>query len=246
MSTQAQGPQFAAPNNRGTHPFSRDSVATTCARSSQAQILANQLNALASSGPRTPEGKARVAQNSVTLGLFASRDLVRPEEQSEYDELRAALEAELLPATVMERTHAMEILHATWRLRRCAVTEAGLDPAEHDATSATQLAIDRARAHARNNLRRASADLSRLQTERHLKSRLESDTPDTAETMVSHQSVVKTLAHDARRRLNLRKLEDLDTFESLFARAAAKISSPITKQTQFPAGPPPPEAAPIG
>jgi hypothetical protein len=203
----------------------------------EARILANRLNALASSGPRTPEGKARVAQNSVTLGLFASRDLIRPEEQSEYDELRAALEVELLPATVMERTLAMEILHATWRLRRCALVEAnltapavesGLDPMEHDPTRPTQLAIDRARAHARNNLRRASADLSRLQTDRHLKSQL---APDTAETMISHQTLAKTLAHDTRRRLNLRKLEDLDTFESVFERAA-KFHAPITKQTQ--------------
>jgi hypothetical protein len=95
---------------------------------SEAQNTANRLNAQASTGPRSPEGKSRVAQNSVKLGLFSARDLVLPEEQSEYDELRAALEAELLPATVMERTLAMEILHATWRLRRCALTEAGLVP----------------------------------------------------------------------------------------------------------------------
>jgi hypothetical protein len=217
---------------------------------SDARRLANQLNALASTGPRTSEGKARVAQNSVTLGLFASRDLVRPEDQPEYDDLRAALEAELLPATVMERTLAMEILHATWRLRRCALVEAnltapavesGLDPMEHDPTRPTQLAgvqtnVDRARAHARNNLRRASADLSRLQTERHLKSQLE---PYAPESLISHQSVAKTLANDTRRRLNLRKLKDLDTFESVFEHAAAKFHTPTAKQTQF-ADPPRP------
>ncbi len=202
------------------------------------RTLANRLNAAASTGPRTAEGKARVAQNSVTLGLFASRDIVRPEEKEEYDELRNALESELLPATVMERTLALEILHATWRLRRCAVVEAGLaaaletDPMDNDDARPTQTAVDRARAHARNHLRRASADLSRLQTERHLKAQLESETP---EALVSHQAIAKTLAQDTRRRLNLRKLEELDDIESVLARASAKFSSSITKQTQPPA-----------
>jgi hypothetical protein len=90
---------------------------------SEAQTAANRHNAQQSTGPRSPEARARVSQNSVTLGLFAARDIVRPDEQSEYDELRAALEDELLPATVMERTLAMEILHAKWRLRRCAVPQ---------------------------------------------------------------------------------------------------------------------------
>jgi len=209
-----------------------------------AKFAANQANAQHSTGPRTPEGKAAVSQNSVTLGLFAARDLVRPEDQSEYDELRAGLEAELCPATTMERTHAMEILHASWRLRRCAVVEAGLlestlhsglDPMESSADSAvTQASIDRARAHARNNLRRASEDLSRLQTERRLRAELETpDAPDAPKTegLASHQSMTKTLALDVRRRLSLRKLAGTDTFESLLRHALAQKNTPITKQT---------------
>jgi hypothetical protein len=199
---------------------------------SESRTLANRLNALASTGPRTDEGKARVAQNATGLGLFSSRDIVRPEETEEYEALRTALESELLPATVMERTLALEILHATWRLRRCAAVEnsltSELDPMEDEQAGLTQTAVDRARAHARNHLRRASADLSRLQTERHLKAQLESHTP---EALVSQQAIAKTLAQDTRRRLNLRKLQELDTFESILERAA-KFSSSITKQTQ--------------
>jgi hypothetical protein len=126
-----------------------------------ARQTANQANAQHSTGPKTPDGKAAVAQNAISLGLFSSRDLVRPEEQSEYDELRASLESHLRPATAMERTHAMEILHAAWRLRRCALVEAnllaptlesGLDPMEQDKTAATtQVKVDRARAQARNS-----------------------------------------------------------------------------------------------
>ncbi len=215
-----------------------------------AKFAANQANAQHSTGPKTPEGKAAVAQNSVTLGLFSSRDLVRPEEQSEYDELRDSLESDLRPATAMERTHAMEILHAAWRLRRCAQVEAnllahtlesGLDPMEQDSTAAAiQATVDRARAHARNNLRLASQDLSRLQTERQLRAELNPHTEPEPEGLVSRAAISKTLAGEVRRQLNLRKLAGSDSLESLVRRAMAgnarEIFPSITKQTHPEAG----------
>jgi hypothetical protein len=215
------------------------------------KLNANKSNAQFSTGPRTSEGKARVAANSVTLGLFASRDLIRPEERAEYDELRAALEAELRPASAMERTHAMEILHASWRLRRCALVEAGLtestvqsglDPMEDAASTAqTQAAVDRARADARNNLRRASEDLSRLQTERLLRAELDPGSDPEPEGLVSRQNISKALAHDARGRLALSKLKGDEGIESILLRAVRQMagekkSGSITKQTQTEVG----------
>jgi len=175
-----------------------------------AKLNANRANAQASTGPRTPEGKAKVALNSATHGLFSSRDLVLPDEQAEYDQLRADLEAELCPATALERTHAAEILHAAWRLRRCALAEAGLTT---DSTVQSGLdPIDRARAHARNNLRRATEDLSRLQTERQLRAELNPDSGPEPEGLVSRQNIARALAHDARRQLTLRKLKGDEGF----------------------------------
>lgn len=214
-----------------------------------AKLAANQANAQHSTGPKTAQGKAAVAQNSATLGLFCSRDLVRPEEQSEYDELRDSLQSDLRPANAMERTHAMEILHATWRLRRCAQVEAnllaptlesGLDPMENTAAAATQATVDRARAHARNNLRLASQDLSRLQTERQLRAELNPDTEPEPAGLASRAAISKTLAGEVRRQLNLRKLAGSDSLESLVRRAMAgnngEIFPPITKQTHPEAG----------
>ena len=72
----------------------------------------------------------------------------------------------------METTLAAEIVHAAWRLRRCAKaestleTQTGLDPMLDPATAAAWNSIDRARAQALRHFQRATAELRRLQTER--------------------------------------------------------------------------------
>jgi len=63
----------------------------------QPQILANRLNAQKSTGPRTPEGKAAVAQNALKHGLCARRDVVITESQADFDLHRSALLDELAP-----------------------------------------------------------------------------------------------------------------------------------------------------
>jgi hypothetical protein len=45
----------------------------------EAQILANRLNAQKSTGPQTPEGKAIVSQNAVKHGLSAGQDIISSE-----------------------------------------------------------------------------------------------------------------------------------------------------------------------
>ena len=217
-----------------------------------AKFAANQANAQHSTGPRTPEGKAAVSQNSATFGLFAARDLVRPEDQSEYDELRAGLEAELCPATTMERTHAMEILHASWRLRRCAVVEAGLLESTLQSGPRPHGIVRRLRRHPGRNrprprprpqqppprLRRPLPTPDRAPPPRRTRNARAPDASKT-EGLASHQSITKTLALDVRRRLSLRKLAGTDTFESLLRHALAQKNTPITKQTHgFPENPP--------
>jgi hypothetical protein len=52
--------------------------------STEAQIKANRLNAQKSTGPKTAEGKAAVAQNAVKHGLFAHENVIKCEKQSDW------------------------------------------------------------------------------------------------------------------------------------------------------------------
>jgi hypothetical protein len=140
--------------------------------STEAQIAANRRNAEASTGPRTAEGKALVSRNSTTFGLYSAGDVVRPGEESVYQAFCEDFQQQLAPQGAMETTLAAEIVHAAWRLRRCAKAEStletqnGLDPMLDPATAAAWNSIDRARAQALRHFQRASAELRRLQTER--------------------------------------------------------------------------------
>jgi hypothetical protein len=135
--------------------------------SSTAQILANRLNAERSVGPATAEGKARVSQNAIRLGLFSVASFVRSEEQPIFHEFESGYMAELSPAAPLEQTLGREIIQAAWRLRRCAALETNPPEAMDDeALDRLQTSIDRARAAAQRTFHRSLKELRRLQTER--------------------------------------------------------------------------------
>jgi hypothetical protein len=73
-------------------------------------------------GPRTPEGKARSAQNSFRHGLAASFhrfQLLPGEDPREYTELCADLQSQFRPRTPAER-HKLEDMAQAWWLQRRA------------------------------------------------------------------------------------------------------------------------------
>jgi hypothetical protein len=84
----------------------------------EAQVVANRRNAEKSTGSRTAEGKAAVSQNAVKHGLLAGRDVIRGEEQEEFELYREELFWELEPVGTMESRLAERIVSLAWRLRR--------------------------------------------------------------------------------------------------------------------------------
>jgi len=137
------------------------SMATT------AQILANRQNAERSHGPVTAEGRARVSQNATRFGLFSVANFVRPEEQVIFNEFESGYLAELAPDSSLEQTLAREIIHAAWRLRRCADLEvAPPEDLNDEELDRLQVSIDRARSAAQRTFHRSLKELRRLQAER--------------------------------------------------------------------------------
>jgi hypothetical protein len=141
----------------------------------EAQIAANRRNAESSTGPRTKEGKSRSSRNAVTFGIYSAADFVLPEDNHLYHLFCENFRKELSPKGPFEQTLAAEIVHAAWRLRRCAVLESNmvdsesdyqLDPMISPAHAPTQQAVDRARAQSHRNLQRATAELRHLQAGR--------------------------------------------------------------------------------
>ncbi len=96
---------------------------------SNEQRHANRRNAQQSTGPKTPNGKARSARNALKHGLLA-RDVVingpdLSETQADFDSLLADLMSELQPRTLIEETLVERIVTGYWRLRRAQRFEVG-------------------------------------------------------------------------------------------------------------------------
>jgi hypothetical protein len=93
---------------------------------SPAQLAANAANAQYSSGPRTPEGKARSSQNASKHGLTAREVVIAPGEQEEFDHLAADYQADVQPQGAIQQTLFNQLVAAAWNLRRIGRMEAEL------------------------------------------------------------------------------------------------------------------------
>ncbi|MFA5424555.1 MAG: hypothetical protein WC374_11945 [Phycisphaerae bacterium] len=88
-----------------------------------AQIAANRQNALNSTGPKSLQGKAVVAQNAVKLGLTAHHSVIKSESKAEFDLYRQQFLEELTPDTPLESMLAERIVNLSWRLKRIALIQ---------------------------------------------------------------------------------------------------------------------------
>jgi hypothetical protein len=93
---------------------------------SEKQAQANRRNALKSTGPKTPEGKAAVRLNANKHGLRSQEVLLPGEDEEALKELDENLRAELQPVGELETLLVDGIIAAHWRLRRLRRVEAGI------------------------------------------------------------------------------------------------------------------------
>jgi hypothetical protein len=99
---------------------------------SNARAEASRKNGARSRGPKTPEGKARSAQNALKHGMRAQKYEVLPEEDAaEFAALEAALVEELAPAGALQAVLARRVAVAAWRLARADRIEVELFEERH-------------------------------------------------------------------------------------------------------------------
>jgi len=83
-----------------------------------------------STGPKTPEGKARAARNALKHGLRAQRFVQLDEDEGAFREYRIELIHELAPVGTLETALADQIAQCSWRLQRIMPAEAQLFDSE--------------------------------------------------------------------------------------------------------------------
>lgn len=90
------------------------------------QIAANRRNALRSTGPQTPEGKAVATRNSLQHGLLARNAVLSDECRQVFLDTLAALDASYQPAGPVEAFLVRQMAAAQWRLDPMNRIETGL------------------------------------------------------------------------------------------------------------------------
>jgi hypothetical protein len=70
---------------------------------SEARILANQANALKSSGPKTPEGKEKSRQNALKHGLTGEGIVLNDEDAAEVERRYLVMTDEMRPSCEMSK-----------------------------------------------------------------------------------------------------------------------------------------------
>jgi hypothetical protein len=90
----------------------------TPTETSPARIVANRINALKATGPRTPEGCAKSALNALKHGLTGNTVLLDSDDAEPYQQRLDAYVQQYGPITLEERRLVQSLHDADWRLDR--------------------------------------------------------------------------------------------------------------------------------
>jgi len=88
-----------------------------------AQVAANRANSQLSTGPKTPEGKAKSSLNAVKTGLTGRTVLLASDDAAAYENHVRNYTCELRPATPREHALAQSLADNAWRLDRIPALE---------------------------------------------------------------------------------------------------------------------------
>jgi hypothetical protein len=89
----------------------------------EAQIAANRANSGLSTGPRTPEGKSRSAENNLRHGLASGRLTLPGESTADFDLLEADLLKHHRPANVTETLLVQKMAQHYWLTQRAILQQ---------------------------------------------------------------------------------------------------------------------------
>ncbi|MBV9761313.1 MAG: hypothetical protein JO340_12175 [Acidobacteriaceae bacterium] len=155
-----------------------------------AQVAANQTNSQRSTGPKSPDGKARSSRNSFKHGLYSKQLVLPNEDPAELDRLRASLRAEHSPINTSEDILVNELAENFWRLRRMREFETRAMLPEnifHWHESGLLAVVQRTMASAERGLHRSLAALRRAQKDRGFVPQI-SELPDESDSTPEQQA----------------------------------------------------------
>jgi len=136
--------------------------------STSARIEANRRNAAKSTGPRTPEGKARSSRNATRHGISLRMVLLSTEDQKEFENLYADLRAEHQPEGATEDILVFKMAEAFFMSQRANLLLTRLFEPTDQKDNSKQLALmmryftsaDRAFGRHLNDLRKLQKERS--------------------------------------------------------------------------------------
>ena len=197
-----------------------------------------------STGPVSPEGKARASHNALSHGLTTKDLYVPAAQQEEFESMQQALQADLYPDSPAEFLLFHHIVAASWRLRRCDQAEAALaassdtDPLLDSSLEPKLRTIDRARAQAFKMLHKSLAELRRIQTQHQYRDAAmpagegcDTSTLGLADSELVCSQLQRDIARRTQNELRQRRLEkakDNDDYSQLAAELANVPALPET------------------
>src|SRR5262249_34833153 len=125
---EAQSQSLTSPTSRARRPdvLTLESKGFALTMATRKQVAANRRNAAQSTGPRSVEGKARSAANSMKHGIYASREIIQGEKLSDRQALEALYFERWKPSTPEQVMQVRILIRCDWEDTRYSKATAQL------------------------------------------------------------------------------------------------------------------------